>query len=39
VAQNPARFLVAPGSLLREQTAGGARVDLKGLAAAATARN
>jgi hypothetical protein len=39
VAQNPARFLAAPGSLLREPAAGVAKVDLRGLAAAASARN
>ena len=39
VAQNPSRFLAAPGSLLRQQAAGAAKVDLKGLAGAATARN
>lgn len=38
VAQNPSRFLLAPGNLLAQQTASAARVDLKGLAAAANAR-
>lgn len=37
-AQNPSRFLLAPGNLLAQQTASAARVDLKGLAAAASAR-
>lgn len=38
VAQNPSRFLLSPGSPLTE-TAGAAKVDLKGLATAANARN
>lgn len=40
VAQNPARFLLAPGSLLQQQAAANpARVDVKALAAAASVRN
>jgi murein DD-endopeptidase MepM/ murein hydrolase activator NlpD len=39
VAQNPSKFLLAPGSLLQQQTASAARVDVKGLAAAAADRN
>lgn len=39
IAQNPARFLSAPGNGLLAQAAGTARADLKGLAAAANARN
>jgi murein DD-endopeptidase MepM/ murein hydrolase activator NlpD len=38
VAQNPSWFLLAPGNLLAQQTASAAKVDLKGLAAAASAR-
>jgi murein DD-endopeptidase MepM/ murein hydrolase activator NlpD len=38
VPQNPSRFLLAPGNPLAQQTASTARVDLKGLAAAANAR-
>jgi murein DD-endopeptidase MepM/ murein hydrolase activator NlpD len=38
VAQNPSKFLLAPGSLLQQQTASAARVDVKGLAAAAADR-
>lgn len=38
VAQNPSRFLLAPGNLLAQQTASAAKVDLQGLAAAAAAR-
>ena len=38
VAQNPSRFLLSPGSPLSE-TASAAKVDLKGLATAANARN
>lgn len=38
VAQNPSKFLSAPGNPLYQQTASAARVDLKGLAAAASAR-
>ncbi|HET9024322.1 MAG TPA: M23 family metallopeptidase [Burkholderiaceae bacterium] len=39
VAQNPSKFLSAPGSLLQQQAASTVKVDLKGLAAAAGARN
>jgi murein DD-endopeptidase MepM/ murein hydrolase activator NlpD len=39
VAQNPSRFLSTPGNLLLQQMAGGAKVDVRGLAMAATARN
>lgn len=39
VAQNPSRFLLAPGNPLGRQTASAGRVDLKGLATQATARN
>ncbi len=39
VAQNPSRFLSRPGNLLQQRAASAAKVDLKGLAAAATARN
>ena len=39
VAQNPARFLSRPGNLLQQRAASAAKVDLKGLAAAAIARN
>jgi murein DD-endopeptidase MepM/ murein hydrolase activator NlpD len=38
-AQNPSRFLSAPGNPLYQQTASATKVDLKGLAAAANARN
>ena len=38
VAQNPSRFLLAPGSPLTQQTASAAKPDLKGLAVAANAR-
>lgn len=39
IAQNPSRFLSRPDSLLQQRTASPAKVDLKGLAAAAVARN
>jgi hypothetical protein len=39
VAQNPARFLSRPGNLLQQRAASSDKLDLKGLAAAATARN
>lgn len=39
VVQNPSRFLSTPGNLLLQQAAGGAKVDVRGLAMAATARN
>jgi murein DD-endopeptidase MepM/ murein hydrolase activator NlpD len=39
VAQNPSKFLLAPGSPLGPQSASAARVDVKGLAASPTARN
>lgn len=39
VAQNPAKFLFAAGSPLRQNTSSTARVDLKALAASANARN
>ena len=39
VAQNPSRFLSAPGSPLRQQTASAAKVEVKALAATASARN
>jgi murein DD-endopeptidase MepM/ murein hydrolase activator NlpD len=39
VAQNPSRFLSRPGNLLQQRAASAAKVDLKGLAAAAIARN
>jgi len=39
VAQNPSRFLAAPGSLLRQQTARAATVDLKVRAASAATRD
>jgi murein DD-endopeptidase MepM/ murein hydrolase activator NlpD len=39
IAQNPSRFLSRPDSLLQQPAAGAAKVDLKGLAAAAIARN
>lgn len=39
IAQNPARFLSAPGNGLLAQAAGTARAEPKGLAAAANARN
>jgi murein DD-endopeptidase MepM/ murein hydrolase activator NlpD len=38
IAQNPSRFLSSPDSLLQQRAASAARVDLKGLAAAAVAR-
>jgi murein DD-endopeptidase MepM/ murein hydrolase activator NlpD len=38
-AQNPSKFLAAPGNPLYQQAASAAKVDLKGLAAAANARN
>jgi murein DD-endopeptidase MepM/ murein hydrolase activator NlpD len=39
IAQNPSKFLLAPGSPLGPQTASAARVDVKGLAASQSARN
>lgn len=39
VAQNPAKFLLAKGSLLQQTPAGSAQVDIKALAATASARN
>jgi murein DD-endopeptidase MepM/ murein hydrolase activator NlpD len=39
VAQNPSKFLSAPGNPLRQQSAYAGRVDVKGLAAQASARN
>lgn len=39
VAQNPSRFLSTPGNPLLQQAAAGARVDVRGLAMAAGARN
>jgi len=39
IAQNPSRFLSRPDSLLQQRAASAAKVDLKGLAAAAIARN
>lgn len=39
VAQNPAKFLFAAGSPLRQDTSGTARAELKPLAASANARN
>ena len=39
IAQNPSRFLSRPNSLLQQRAASTAKVDLKGLAAAAIARN
>lgn len=39
VAQNPARFLFAKDSPLQQHAAGSARVDIKALAASASARN
>jgi murein DD-endopeptidase MepM/ murein hydrolase activator NlpD len=39
VAQNPARFLSRPGNPFQQRAASAAKVDLKGLAAAAIARN
>ena len=39
VAQNPSKFLSAPGNPLRQQSASAARVDVKELAAQASARN
>jgi murein DD-endopeptidase MepM/ murein hydrolase activator NlpD len=39
IAQNPSRFLSAPGNPLLAQRGSTASVDLKGLAAASNARN